>query len=119
MRSAGNGSRVEKVSRWKAVTGPISTKDVSRTVLPGRRPRVEQAVAEGEQRAAPPADRAGMAREEVVGPRVGLGGERGTDAPPGVGGQDRAVRTAVARAVDGAARQREQLGGEGWGASSV
>ena len=37
MRRSGNGSRVEKVERAKAVTGPISTKLVSRATLPGCR----------------------------------------------------------------------------------
>ena len=37
MRRSGNGSSVANVSRWNAVTGPISTKFVVRAVTPGRR----------------------------------------------------------------------------------
>ena len=46
MRSSGNGSSVENVVRANAVTGPISTKRVSRTTLAGRRRVSGQAACE-------------------------------------------------------------------------
>ena len=78
-----------------------------------RRAQIEPGVAGAQERAALAADRAAGAREEVLaGARAGRRGQRGAQAPQRVRAEHRAVHARPPRAVQQAAGEDAQLGGQ-------